>query len=264
MNAYLPEHTGPDAQAYDPPAIYDWQPAQSADSLHPPHVAPSTLGASPSAPYHHLPVAQESNARMGYSPHLEHDYAMARGSPFSPADYGSLAPAQRQNFQMAPQGVDYGIGYRSTSPHSASPSGGSSPWSTASFPTQEVMYHPDVEISKFNRGSRGSMNSLPLASMRTSHPLSTNGHAYTPKIGMRPHAMSLSSTRSTEEQPWNLIPYTMPFAQDSTGAPGAVPGMGGASFFLRSPTPTKRQRTNQACDKCRERKAKVNSRHLIP
>jgi hypothetical protein len=32
---------------------------------------------------------------------------------------------------------------------------------------------------------------------------------------------------------------------------------GGTTFFYRSPTPSARQRTNQACEKCRDRKTKV-------
>lgn len=38
---------------------------------------------------------------------------------------------------------------------------------------------------------------------------------------------------------------------------GSLPGPDGKSIFLRSPTPLKNQRTGQACEKCRERKAKV-------
>ncbi|KAG9074362.1 hypothetical protein FRC06_010741, partial [Ceratobasidium sp. 370] len=135
------------------------------------------------------------------------------------------------------------------SPASASPSGDSSPWSTTSFPTQDVMFHPDIDVSKLNRGSRGSMSSLALPSMRTSHPVPSNIRAYTPNTG-RPHAMSLSHVEVKEEHPWNLVSW-QPFNQDA-----AAPGT--AAFFLRSPTPTKRQRTNQACEKCRERKAKCN------
>ncbi|KAG9128523.1 hypothetical protein FRC07_005890 [Ceratobasidium sp. 392] len=185
--------------------LYDWQ----AD-LHP-HPSPPFA-----APLSALP---------------EHGFAMAR-----PGSFAEFSPLDQRAFLSTE--------YRGASPASASPSGGSSPWSTASFPSQDVMFHP--ELSKFNRGSRGSMNSLALPSMRSSNP---NMHAYTSGSG-RPHAMSLSHVEAKEEHPWNLVSW-QPFNQDGT-APGT------AAFFLRSPTPTKRQRTNQACEKCRERKAKCN------
>ncbi|CAE6451183.1 unnamed protein product [Rhizoctonia solani] len=228
MNAFLPEHSGQDSTAAFEQGMYDWHP----ESVH--------LSAS-QTPYNGVSM------RAGYP---EHEFSMTPSPQFQ---YNPSLP-QRASYGGLPQAGD--VDYRGTSPHSAPPSGGNSPWNTG-LPAQEVMYHPDVDISKFNRGSRGSMNSLSLTSMRTSHPLA-NGHAYTSKLGMRPHAMSLSNAVSTDEQPWNLIPCSMPFAQDGvTGAVG-IPGVAGASFFLRSPTPSKRQRTNQACEKCRERKAKCN------
>ncbi|KAG8690932.1 hypothetical protein FRC11_008021 [Ceratobasidium sp. 423] len=226
MNAYLPEHSGQDSSAAFEQGMYDWHP----ENVH--------LSAS-QAPYNGVSM------RTGYP---EHEFAMTPSPQFQ---YNPTLP-QRTSYGGLPQVGD--VDYRGSSPHSAPPSGGNSPWNTGPLPTQEVMYHPEVEISKFNRGSRGSMNSLSLTSMRTSHPLAS-GHAYTSKMGMRPHAMSLSNAGPTDEQPWNLIPCTMPFAQDGVGSAG-IPGVAGASFFLRSPTPTKRQRTNQACEKCRERKAK--------
>ncbi|QRV88003.1 Fungal Zn(2)-Cys(6) binuclear cluster domain [Ceratobasidium sp. AG-Ba] len=137
--------------------------------------------------------------------------------------------------------------YRGASPASASPSGGSSPWSTASFPTQDVLVHPDVDLAKFNRGSRGSLGSLALPSMRPVHHVPSNARAYTPTSVARPHSLAFAH-EPKEENPWNLVSW-QPFNQDNSGA---------AAFFLRSPTPTKRQRTNQACEKCRERKAKCN------
>ncbi|CCO27576.1 hypothetical protein BN14_01560 [Rhizoctonia solani AG-1 IB] len=229
MHTFLPEHSGQDSPVSYGQPMYDWQQSE--------HLPPSQ------APYTGVPI------QPGYS---EHQFGMAPSPQFQYNLPVSLQ--QRPSFGMIPPAND--VDYRGSSPHSAPPSGGNSPWSTGSVPAQEVMYHPDIEISKFNRGSRGSMNSLSLTSMRTSHPLS-NGHAYTSKMGMRPHALSVSNMGSGEEQPWNLIPCSMPFAQDGVGSVG-IPGVAGTSFFLRSPTPTKRQRTNQACEKCRERKAKCN------
>jgi hypothetical protein len=246
MNAFLHEHSGQESPTFGH-SLYDWQ--APADGL----VSSGQLPASsPAAPFHNMP-----NMHSGYP---EHEFSITPGSQFTPNFGPSFA--QRQPFQMMPQVVDHPVDYRRSSPHSAPPSGGNSPWNTGSITTQEVMYHPDVDVSKFNRGSRGSMNSLSLASMRTSHPLSSNGHAYTPTVGARPHGLSVSIVNSNDEQPWNLIPYSMPFAQDNANGSAAIPGMAGGSFFLRSPTPTKRQRTNQACEKCRERKAKVALVHL--
>lgn len=229
MNAFLPEPSGQDSSSAFDQGMYGWQ----HDNGH--------LPAS-QAPYNGVSM------RPGYP---EHEFSMTPSPQFQ---YNPSLP-QRGSFGGLPQVGD--VDYRGSSPHSAPPSSGNSPWNAGSFPTQEVMYHPDVEISKFNRGSRGSMNSLSLTSMRTSHPL-VNGHAYTSKMAMRPHAMSVSSVAPNEEQPWNLIPCAMPFAQDGVAGSGGIPGVAGTSFFLRSPTPTKRQRTNQACEKCRERKAKCN------
>lgn len=70
---------------------------------------------------------------------------------------------------------------------------------------------------------------------------------------------------------WNLVPYNVSFAGDYGSESGSgnssllsgTSGPGGAGVFLRSPTPTKRQRTSQACEKCRDRKAKVGASLVI-
>ncbi|CAE7221045.1 unnamed protein product [Rhizoctonia solani] len=224
MNAFLPEHPNQDSPSAFEPSMYDWQPENVA---------------MPASTYNGVSV------RPGYP---EHEFSM------TPSPQFQYNPSLQQRSYLAQPGD---VDYRGSSPHSAPPSSGSSSWTSGSFPTQDVMYHPDIDMSKFNRGSRGSMNSLSLTSMRTSHPLA-GSHAYTSKIGMRPHALSVSNVGHGDEQPWNLIPCAMPFAQDGVAGSGGIPGVAGASFFLRSPTPTKRQRTNQACEKCRERKAKCN------
>lgn len=79
---------------------------------------------------------------------------------------------------------------------------------------------------------------------------------------------SAPSKSEPADAPWNLVPYNAPFKmRDGKGGAGAstqdggIPSVMAASgVFLRSPTPTKRQRTNQACEKCRDRKAKVSDR----
>lgn len=88
-----------------------------------------------------------------------------------------------------------------------------------------------------------------------------------PRSPTGPHS-STTTTDSTvldtdvdadsSEEPWNLIAYHIPWGPNYEGyKTGTLPGPDGTCVFLRSPTPRKRQRTSQACDKCRERKAKV-------
>ena len=62
---------------------------------------------------------------------------------------------------------------------------------------------------------------------------------------------SLPRTPVDWETPLNLEPYAPPFHATSAG--------NSTTFFYRSPTPSARQRTNQACEKCRDRKTKVDS-----
>lgn len=63
----------------------------------------------------------------------------------------------------------------------------------------------------------------------------------------------------SSEEPWNLVAYHVPWGPGYEGYErGTLPGPEGTCVFLRSPTPLKRQRTTQACDSCRERKAKVS------
>jgi hypothetical protein len=71
-------------------------------------------------------------------------------------------------------------------------------------------------------------------------------------------SLTCLSPQPDEEDAWNLIPYNVPWGSDYYAyKSGTLPGPGGKSIFLRSPTPLKNQRTSQACKKCRERKAKV-------
>lgn len=61
------------------------------------------------------------------------------------------------------------------------------------------------------------------------------------------------------EDAWNLVPYHISWGSIYHGyKAGTLPGPDGKCIFLRSPTPLKNQRTGQACEKCRERKAKVS------
>lgn len=72
---------------------------------------------------------------------------------------------------------------------------------------------------------------------------------------------SESSIEADSEDAWNLIPYDIAWGSSYYGykkSDCTLPGPDGKCIFLRSPTPLKYQRTGQACEKCRERKAKVN------
>lgn len=63
---------------------------------------------------------------------------------------------------------------------------------------------------------------------------------------------------SETEDVWDLRPYDISWGNSYYGYKrGTLPGPDGACIFLRSPIPLKYQRTGQACEKCRERKAKV-------
>lgn len=66
------------------------------------------------------------------------------------------------------------------------------------------------------------------------------------------------------EDAWNLVPYHISWGSFYHGyKAGTLPGPDGKCIFLRSPTPLKNQRTGQACEKCRERKAKVSITLLL-
>ncbi|KAJ8481261.1 hypothetical protein ONZ51_g6105 [Trametes cubensis] len=68
----------------------------------------------------------------------------------------------------------------------------------------------------------------------------------------------LDSSDASEDS-WNLIPYDVPWGPEYYHYKvGSLPGPDGACIFLRSPTPLKNRRTQRACNKCRQRKAKCS------
>ncbi|KAG8889381.1 hypothetical protein FRB98_004474 [Tulasnella sp. 332] len=88
-----------------------------------------------------------------------------------------------------------------------------------------------------------------------------------PAFSIRPNTSRVIVSTEADDAPWNLVQSNAPWKpRGVTGPPGAdvsspglVPSvMETGGMFMRSPTPTKRQRTNQACEKCRDRKAKCN------
>jgi hypothetical protein len=82
-------------------------------------------------------------------------------------------------------------------------------------------------------------------------------------VGTIPSPVTPTFPQSSQDELddcWNLIPYNVPWGNNYHNYEyGTLPGPQGACIFLRSPTPVKNQRTSQACQKCRERKAKVRT-----
>ena len=83
----------------------------------------------------------------------------------------------------------------------------------------------------------------------------SNSFPCTP-VDVLPHS-PLDAALASEDS-WNLIPYDVPWGPEYYHyRAGTLPGPEGACIFLRSPTPLKNRRTQKACNKCRQRKAKV-------
>lgn len=155
-----------------------------------------------------------------------------------------------------------------TMQHRGPPSPSSIPFPPPSHPSQHAS-QPSFSPHVFsNQLSVPHPTSRPASQSASPSP-GPGRHHYPagPKHQARmPHPASNNNNLSEPaDAPWNLVPYSLPFTGRNRGSPGgmagpptgSVPGATGNSLFLRSPTPTKRQRTNQACEKCRDRKAKV-------
>ena len=90
---------------------------------------------------------------------------------------------------------------------------------------------------------------------------------YTPYVVSSPEEAAWPATPPEElaegETLWELIPYDVPWGEDFMDyTAGVLPGPEGNCLFLRSPTPVEKRRAAQACQMCRERKAKVSSSSL--
>ncbi|KAI8971324.1 hypothetical protein BD414DRAFT_449065 [Trametes punicea] len=85
-------------------------------------------------------------------------------------------------------------------------------------------------------------------------------HTPSPSTPVNPPSSSYTLDASEpSEDSWNLIPYDVPWGPDYYHySRGTLPGPDGACIFLRSPTPLKNKRTQTACNKCRQRKAKCS------
>lgn len=88
--------------------------------------------------------------------------------------------------------------------------------------------------------------------------LSANTSVMSPYSSSHSTQASLPPTPEEDGTLWNLVPYDVPWGQDYFAyKAGRLPGPDGDCLFLRSPTPIEKKRTVRACEKCRERKAKV-------
>ncbi|KAH9930462.1 uncharacterized protein BXZ73DRAFT_47582 [Epithele typhae] len=80
-----------------------------------------------------------------------------------------------------------------------------------------------------------------------------------PSTPIEPYSPASLDLAVASEDSWNLIPYDVPWGCEYYHyRAGTLPGPDGACIFLRSPTPLKNRRTQKACNKCRQRKAKCS------
>lgn len=144
-----------------------------------------------------------------------------------------------------------------------------SPTSTAATLTDSIMsamglQPPPTPFTEFStREDKSSVTSTFDANVSQA---SRRGGNFVSNSPSSPHSHRIIPSASTgeddetdAEDAWNLVPYNIAWGPSYYGyKKGTLPGPDGKSIFLRSPTPLKNQRTGQACEKCRERKAKVS------
>lgn len=174
-------------------------------------------------------------------------------SPSPNHPYLTISPAYLQQHQQPQQTV-----VRSFSPHV--------------FQRPPSALTPSTPPS--NASNSGSPSPASASSLMHTFTVAPQQPNHGVPIRPTPHHAPKSQSGEPADAPWNLVPYNHPWKMRN-GQGGAAPppnagGMpmgqgngpsvvaGANGLFLRSPTPTKRQRTNQACEKCRDRKAKVS------
>ncbi|KAG8899453.1 hypothetical protein FRC00_001407 [Tulasnella sp. 408] len=125
-----------------------------------------------------------------------------------------------------------------------------------------ISFPPNSSQPSSTSASPASINSRHGYSLDSKPPVLSSASGVAP-FNTSPVSSASALKNEPADAPWNLVPYSLPFAAGrGNGVPGDASGSpagtspGGAPLFLRSPTPTKRQRTSQACEKCRDRKAK--------
>lgn len=120
---------------------------------------------------------------------------------------------------------------------------------------QELPPLPGLYISQLRRTDNSSSRDLPCLSALPS--LTPIINPSSPLLDSFEDGMDSEDDVESEDA-WNLVPYDISWGSSYYGyREGTLPGPDGKCIFLRSPTPLKYQRTGQACEKCRERKAKV-------
>ncbi|KDQ10586.1 hypothetical protein BOTBODRAFT_68514 [Botryobasidium botryosum FD-172 SS1] len=134
------------------------------------------------------------------------------------------------------------------------------PHTALAYPASPTIRHPpraSTDPYSYSTPAPDHVQRISRSASADSLSVSSASPAYlpTPPIAPAPNPNPTPTGEPEAEISWNLVPCEAPFASTHDGA---QPGANGSSFFLRSPTPTKRQRTVQACEKCRERKAKCN------
>lgn len=125
------------------------------------------------------------------------------------------------------------------------------------FDKQELPPLPGLYISQLRRADNSSARDSPCLSTLPSLAAAINPSS--PLIDSFEDATDSDDDVESEDA-WNLVPYDISWGSSYYGyREGTLPGPDGKCIFLRSPTPLKYQRTGQACEKCRERKAKASA-----
>ncbi|KLO12922.1 hypothetical protein SCHPADRAFT_390867 [Schizopora paradoxa] len=140
------------------------------------------------------------------------------------------------------------------------------PTSTAATLTDSVMSAMGLLTpSTFSEFHTRDDKSMPSSAFDISHASRRGGDSILDSPGsprsqrVIPSASTGEDDETDAEDAWNLVPYNIAWGPSYYGyKKGTLPGPDGKSIFLRSPTPLKNQRTGQACEKCRERKAKCS------
>ncbi|KAA1477746.1 hypothetical protein DENSPDRAFT_844943 [Dentipellis sp. KUC8613] len=98
---------------------------------------------------------------------------------------------------------------------------------------------------------------MPSLDALISFPTTSASPSPPPCASAAPESLSAPSEPDAEDA-WNLVPYNISWGPEYEDyRAGVLPGPHGERcIFLRSPTPLQKQRAAEACQRCRERKAK--------
>ncbi|KAI5117880.1 hypothetical protein M0805_002272 [Coniferiporia weirii] len=124
--------------------------------------------------------------------------------------------------------------------------------------SNSVIPLPGLYISQSSRNVAGCKGVPVSSSPYALPPLTPSPGPSSPVNDLSEDSTSVDDESDTEDV-WDLVPYDISWGSSYFGyRDGTLPGPDGKCIFLRSPTPLKYQRTGQACEKCRERKAKCS------